>query len=177
MIMDKESILKLKNICSGFVRGLAEKPFSAFVILFLIVLALGALIFYRYDILIKLSQPKPAGEVVQFEKELYQQILKEWQARDERAAGFQSYIDPFQKKREKHTIAAPEEPKTVSADPRLLGASSLLDFYNLKGEKMPLLNERAKMWQEFGLGSAQSYVGSTAQNQLLLAELKKRLQK
>ncbi len=175
--MNKEPVLKLKNICSSFLKGPAGNPLPAVAILFLAVLALGALIFYRYDVLVETSQPKTAGEIIQFQKEIYQQILKEWQVRDERftAADSIKYINPFQEKREKPVLIVPGETKAVSADPKLLSASSLLQFYTLKGERVPLLDSRAKMWQEFGLGSAQNYVGSNAQNQLLLAELKKRL--
>ena len=82
--MNKELVPKLKNICNIFLRVLAGNPLSAIVFLFLVVLALGAFVFYRYDVLVKVSQPKTAGETVQFEKELYQQILKEWQARDQK---------------------------------------------------------------------------------------------
>ena len=175
--MNKEVILKLKNICSAFLRSLAGNPLPAVATLFSVVLALGALIFYRYDILVEASQPKTTGETVQFKKELYLQILKEWQERDKRfaAADSQKYINPFQEKREKPAPVAEEEPKVISVDPKLLGATTLLEFYYQKGEKIPSLNDRAKMWQEFGLGSVQSYIGSKAQNQLLLAELKKRL--
>ncbi len=177
--MNKELIGKLKNICSVFLGGLAGNPLHAVVFLFLIVLALGALVFYRYDILVKFSEPKIAGEIVQFQKELYRQILKEWQSRDKRftEADSQNYINPFQEKREKPILNVPEEPKVISADSKLLNdASNLLEFYTLKGEKIPLLSDRTKMWQEFGLGNAESYIGSNSQNQLLLAELKKRLQ-
>lgn len=178
--MNKELIQKLGNICSDFLRNLARNPFLAIVFLFLIVLVSGALIFYRYDILVKLSEPKAGSETVQFQKEIYQQILREWKEREERfeTADSTKYINPFQEKRERPVPIVPivsEEPKTTSADPKLLGASNLLEFYALRGEKMPLLNDRAKMWQGFGLGSTGSYLGSNSQNQLLLAELKKRL--
>lgn len=99
--MNKEFISKFKNICIAFLRGLAENPLSATALLFSIVLALGVLVFYRYDVLVHFSEPKIVGKTVQFQKELYQQILKEWQARDEefKAADSQKYINPFQKKR------------------------------------------------------------------------------
>ena len=160
-----------------FLRGLAGKPLPAIMFLLLVVLALGALIFYRYDILVEFSEPKISGQTVQFKKDLYREILKEWQTREKRftAADSQNYINPFQEKREKPAPVVLEEPKVISADPKLLNATNLLEFYYQKGEKIPSLNDRAKMWQEFGLGSVQSYIGSSSQNQLLLAEVKKRL--
>jgi len=101
VIMNKEFILKLKNIGSVLLNSPARNPIFSVAFLFLIVLALGALIFYRYDILVKASQPKITAEAVQFEEELYRQILKEWQTRDERSGAVDSlkYIDPFQEKR------------------------------------------------------------------------------
>jgi len=99
--MSKEFINKIENTCSGFTRCLAGKPLFAIVFLFLIVLLSGVLIFYRYDILVKSSEPQILNETGQFQKEAYQQVLKEWQIRDERftAADSQKYIDPFQAKR------------------------------------------------------------------------------
>jgi len=175
--MDKNFLLKLRVVCSRFLRGLAGKPLITMIFLFLIVLATGAFVFYRYEILVRLAEPKTAGQIIQFEKDIYQQIMKEWQEREGIAAvaGVQNYINPFQEKREKLVSTPVVEPKTVSVDPRLLSATNLLEFYSLKGEGMPLLNDRAKLWQEFGLGSVRSYIGSNAQNQLLLAELKKKL--
>ncbi|MFH1575360.1 MAG: hypothetical protein ABIB55_00220 [Candidatus Nealsonbacteria bacterium] len=95
--MNKEFISKLKNICGIFLRSLAANPLYVIVFLFLIVLALGFLVFYQYDILVEGSETKTTVETVKFRKELYTKILKEWQARDERLemADSQSHINPF----------------------------------------------------------------------------------
>lgn len=175
--MNDNFLLKLRAACSRFLRGFAGRPLLTLILLFFLVLISGAFVFYRYEVLVRLAQPETTGQTIQFEKDLYQQIIKEWQSRDERfeAASVKNYLNPFQQKREKIVFVTVEEPKIISVDPKLLSASNLLEFYSLKGESMPLLNDRAKMWQEFGLGSVRSYIGSNAQNQLLLAELKKGL--
>ncbi|MFH1780647.1 MAG: hypothetical protein ABH841_01440 [Candidatus Nealsonbacteria bacterium] len=175
--MNKEFIAKFKNICSAVLYGLAKNPLYAVAFLFLIVLALGALIFYQYDASVEFFEPRIPGETIQFQKDLYYRILKERQDRDERFAKIddQNYINPFQAKREKLILNTLEKTKIISVDSKILNAGTLQEFYVLKGERMPLLSERTKMWQEFGLGGLQSYIGSNSQNQLLLAELKKRL--
>jgi len=99
--MNKAFIPELKNSGRALLYGLAGNPLQTIGCLFLVALALGALIFYRYDFLAEFSEPAAFQEPVQFQKELYDQVLGEWQARDERfaGAGSQNYIDPFSEKR------------------------------------------------------------------------------
>ena len=187
IVMNKAIVSKLKNIYSGFLRGLAGNPLPAIVFLFLVVLALGALIFYRYDILVGLSEPKAAGETIQFQEELYQQVLKEWQAREERfqAASSQNYINPFQsgirvvagssskKLSEERTQELLSNPQVQE----LLKAANLYQFYTAKGEVFLTIDERARIWQELALGQQGEYSGTYNQNIKLLSELKKELTK
>jgi len=96
--MNKNFFLKFKTTCRKFLTRLAERSLVTIVFLFLIVLTLGAILFYQYDILAKNAEPKSSGEAIRFQQEVYQQILKEWQVREVRfeAAGSQKYINPFQ---------------------------------------------------------------------------------
>lgn len=187
IIMNKEFISKLKNICSIFLNGLAGNPLRAIVFLFLIVLTLGALVFYRYDVLVEVSEPKMIGETVQFQKEPYRQILKEWQAREDRfeTASFNNYINPFQlgarvevgtgskKLSEQRTQELLSNPQIQE----FLKATNLYQFYTAKGETFLTIDERAKIWQELGLGQQGEYRGTYNQNITLLLELKKELTK
>ena len=95
--MNNSFLLKFKNNFRGFSTRLAEHSLTTVIFLFLIVLTLGAILFYQYDILAENAEPKSGGEAIRFEQELYQQILKEWQVREARfeAAGSQNYINPF----------------------------------------------------------------------------------
>jgi len=114
------------------------------------------------------------------------------------------YLNPFQENREKLIIPTSTEevststeeestttieeatttPEEATSTPegtpsplveRLLAAESLSDFYIIRDGRIPLLWERALIWEELGLGSKDSYYGSEYQNKLLLAALKKEL--
>jgi len=50
-------------------------------------------------------------------------------------------------------------------------AVNLYRFYLLKGEILPSIDERAKLWEELGLGEASGYSGTAYQNQKLLQKL------
>lgn len=50
-------------------------------------------------------------------------------------------------------------------------ATTLFEFYQQKGEKLPSIPERSKVFEQFGLGSASLYQGSFEQNVLLLEKL------
>lgn len=185
IIMNKEFITKFKNICSVFLRVLAGNPLQAIVILFLIVLALGALVFYRYDVLIKLSEPKIINGTLQFQKEAYEQILGEWQAREDRITTISSsyYIDPFQQSDRRALNTGPkklseERTQELLSNPQiqeLMKASNLYQFYTTQEEVFLTIDERAKIWQELELGQEIEYSGTYNQNIKLLSELKREL--
>ncbi|MBU1993068.1 hypothetical protein KKG51_05240 [Patescibacteria group bacterium] len=97
--MNNRFILKIKNSCCVILRAFAENPLCTIAFSFLIVLALGVFIFYRYYVLAEFSELKTTGKTLEFQEELYRQVLKKWQERDERleSAGSQKYLDPFQR--------------------------------------------------------------------------------
>jgi hypothetical protein len=49
--------------------------------------------------------------------------------------------------------------------------SSLLEWYQAKGQALPTASVRAGLYEGFGLGSAATYIGSGEQNKALLAKL------
>jgi hypothetical protein len=49
--------------------------------------------------------------------------------------------------------------------------ATLYDYYTSKGQKLPTIQERAKIYEQQGLGSAFSYTGTAAQNTALLGKL------
>jgi len=57
-------------------------------------------------------------------------------------------------------------PKTKSS-----GATNLSSYYSSQGRALPGISERANIYAQSGLGSAQSYIGSLAQNTALLNKL------
>ncbi|MDD5552116.1 MAG: CAP domain-containing protein [Candidatus Pacebacteria bacterium] len=64
--------------------------------------------------------------------------------------------------------------KTYTQTPRYVstpGGMTLSDYYRNKGQHLPSIQERAKMYEEFNLGKASSYYGLSWQNALLLNKL------
>lgn len=182
--MNKLFLVKFKKTIAAFLSKTAEYPLTATLCLFFIVLALGAFVFYQYDILIKNAEPK-TEEVIRFQKEIYQQILKEWQTREARfgSAGSRSYINPFvlgvrARESDGEKKLSTERTQELLSNPQiqeLLKASNLFQFYTVKGEAFLTIDERAKIWKELGLGQEEEYRGSYSQNIKLLSELKREL--
>jgi hypothetical protein len=79
------------------IKWIAEHAFFVFLFLFFISLILGIIMFYRYGILVQQTEPEPEVIPVQFRDDLYQDILKEGQLRQEKfeAADQKEYSDPF----------------------------------------------------------------------------------
>lgn len=185
--MDKDFFIKFKNSSRIFLTRLAERSLTTIIFIFLIVLVLGAVLFYQYDILAKDAEPKSGAEAIRFQQELYQQVLQEWQAREARfaAAGSQSYINPFLLGPRATAGTGEKKLSTVRtqellSNPQiqeLLKATNLYQFYDAKGETFLTIDERAKIWQELGLGQEVEYQGSYNQNIKLLSELKRELTK
>ena len=175
--MKKKDFQKIKNTCGKFLRHSAEWPLSTFLVLFFLVLILGGLSFYKYSILTQKVEPEIIEQPAQFQENLYQKILKEWQDKEQRfeAATAKKYDNPFQKERE---IIVQDPEQGIVTEPlvqELLGASNLLEFYAIRGERLPSQGQRALLWESKGLGSAYIYIGTQYQNHLLLNELKKEL--
>jgi len=175
--MKKEDFQKIKNICGNFLRRLAERPLSTFLVLSFLVLLLGGLSFYKYSILTQKAEPEIIEQPAQFQENLYQKILKEWQAKKQRfeAVAVNKHDNPFQKEREIQVQTQEYESVAEPLAQELLAASNLLEFYAINGESLPSQSQRALLWESKGLGSAYIYIGSQYQNYLLLDELKKEL--
>ncbi len=77
---------------------LAEHAFLTFLFFLFLVLILGGFIFYKYSILVEKKEPEILGKTFQFEEKTYQEILKEWQEREEKfeMASEKEYSNPFQ---------------------------------------------------------------------------------
>lgn len=60
---------------------------------------------------------------------------------------------------------APETPKTVAL------ATTLFEYYKAKGETLPSVEERSKLYEQLKLGTANYYTGTYEQNTKLLSSL------
>jgi hypothetical protein len=52
-----------------------------------------------------------------------------------------------------------------------MAISTLYEYYTSKGQTLPSLTERSRLYEQYGLGSASSYSGSAQQNTALLSKL------
>jgi hypothetical protein len=97
-IKPKRKFKRISRLFKRLPEALARNAFSTFLGLLLIALIFGAFVFWQYSILAKSSveigeEEKP----LEFEKRIYQAVLREWQDRNERfsEAGTEEYLNPF----------------------------------------------------------------------------------
>lgn len=191
----KIKIERIKNLFKKLPKTLALHPFLAFWVLLSIALILGSVIFYKYSILAEKPEIETSKELLRFKQGVYQKVLDHWQQREENLENIslKEHINPFHVMRgeisppilpeeatstpEELPLEEPpsEEPSLPSNIEELLAATNLSQFYMIKEERVPFLWQRAKMWQEKGLGLEDEYKGSKYQNILLLEKLKKEL--
>ena len=170
---------------SKILKKLSASSFFTFFIFFSLFLILGIIIFYQYAFLAKKVKIEASEEVFQFEEKAYEEILKVWEEKEERfrRVDYKEYPDPFQPISEEKEL--PEEKRlpeerieellNIPLIQDLLRAANLYDFYSKKGGELLLIEERAQIWQELGLGEASEYRGTYSQNIKFLEELKKEL--
>jgi len=175
--MKQEIFRKIERTYNNFLRCSVKRPLLTFIILFLAVLTIGGWLFYQYNVLAQAAEPKTSGEAVRFQKDLYQQILQTWQSRDEqfKAVSSRDYLNPFQLGPRALSEARTQELLLNPQVQELLKAVNLYQFYTAKGETFLTVDERARIWQELGLGQQEEYRGTSNQNIKLLSELKKEL--
>lgn len=186
---------KIKNFLRSLPKILALHPFLTFWSLLSIALILGGFIFYRYSILAEKPETEPSKGLLKFKQEACQEVVNQWQQRKENLENInlKQYINPFLMTRGEISPPIPseeatstpeelppekppkEEPSLPSNIEELLAATNLTQFYRLKGEELPFVSVRAKMWQEKGLGLEEEYKGTKYQNMILLEKLKEEL--
>jgi len=196
----KINIKKTKKIIRVIPKILAKHSFLTFFCFLFIALTLGGIVFYKYIVLIEENEIDDFKEFLVFRKEIYQEVLDYWQKREENfeQANSKQFISPFGEEREEIIIPttteeatstleesppeelppvepSPEEPELPENIQELLAATNLFEFYILRDGIVPLLEERAIIWEEKGLGHVEEYKGTSYQNMLLLVELKKEL--
>lgn len=92
--------IKLKEIKEKLqkrARMAGEKAFLFFLILFFIALLIGGLIFYHYKKLIEKAEFEFSTKSIQFDENVYKEVLQRIEAREKRfqEAEFKTYPDPF----------------------------------------------------------------------------------
>jgi len=77
-------IVKIKIFLKKLPQLAAEHLFLSFLISFLLVLALGFFVFYRYSILTEREGPAISESQMSFDEQSYQELSKIWQDREKR---------------------------------------------------------------------------------------------
>ena len=95
--MNKGDLEKFKSKLSKFCLFSAEHSFLSILILIFIALLIGGWLFYQYSILTQKAEPQITKQTIQFKENLYQEILDQWQDREEKfkAAGEKEHLDIF----------------------------------------------------------------------------------
>jgi len=182
--------LKFKKIGYFFKklpRIFGEHAFLTFLGLLVAALIWGGFIFYQYSILIERAGAGVPGQALKFNEKVYQEVLQIWQEKEKRfeKTNLKEYPDLFREIKEKVQNQSPIPPAEGEGEGvselsdqkvrELKATINLFQFYLIKGEYLPLISERAKIWEEKGLGTAEGYQGLYFQNTKLLEELKKEL--
>lgn len=184
MKIPKLKTQKITVFLKDLPKKLSNRAFFTFLILLFLSLILGEFIFYTYFISIKEAKIEVSEKILQFQEKTYQRILEVWQEKEKqfKEADSKEYFNLFKEKKETQKQIIPtQEKKEPEAFPQppigetqeLQTATTLTEFYKKKGENLPTLSERARLWQEKGLGSKDEYIGSEYQNFKLLEALKK----
>lgn len=99
MKIDIKKLDKIKLFFKKLPKILAEHAFLASLILIFVSLVLGGFVFYRYYTLAQVSEPLIIKGWVEFDEEIYQEVLGEQKTRQERfeAVGLQEYPNPFRR--------------------------------------------------------------------------------
>lgn len=96
----KIKINKIKDVLDKIPWLIAEHAFLASLLLFLITLAMGGFLFYKYIILLEQElQSEQADETFLLREDIYQQVLERWQKDEEKfqQADSKQYPNPFVK--------------------------------------------------------------------------------
>jgi len=193
----KIKIQKIGAFLKKLPKTLASHPFLAFWVVLIVSLILGGFVFYKYVILVQKIGIREYQRPLRFNQSVYQEVLDSWEerAKNFEEADFRKYPNPFLESEKislststseaTSTKEATSSEEVATSTPanitpslktkELLAAANLSWFYRIKGEKLPSVKERAKIWEQKGLGLEEEYKGLKHQNEILLAKLKKEL--
>jgi len=93
----KERINKLKKSLGKVTLIITTHAFWACLVLFILSLAIGADLFYKYSVSAQSAEPESLEQAVFFKEKTYQKVLKIWQEREKRfqEADSKEYPNPF----------------------------------------------------------------------------------
>lgn len=162
----------IKNILIVFVRHLKrilnKTDLTIFIVAFVCAI-FGAIVSYKYIIFPIEGNFYHENELIEIDTETYRKVREVW---DEREMRFDQAKDRTFKDPLFPVDTDPIEEDLSMEDLEDLLARTLFEFYEMRGEGMPPISERALLWEELGLGSAREYRGIYSQNIIFLRTLK-----
>ena len=192
---------KIKNLIQQALNVLAKKAFWFFLFLIIFYFILGSILIYQYSILAQRTEILSAEkEQNVFEENSYQKISEHWKTNkiEFDKINQKIYPDPFIEKtrqefggqeQEQAQILSIEDKEDLSSDLSSIASEeakeestatvffgkmdTLFDYYISKGMGFLSINERAKIWEQEGLGETEEYHGFYHQNTKLLEQLTK----
>jgi len=179
--------INFKKVLESQIKFWASRAFLAYLLLLFFGLIFGGFMFYKYGFLIQKTKPELIKKPFQFKENVYQEISEKWKELEIKFqnAELKSYPNLFSPREAVVSTSSEQSLKEETEEERgekeenaqaLLKAKSLFEFYQIKGENLPSLDERGRLWQEKGLGSFEEYTGSSLQNSQLLEVLKSELE-
>jgi hypothetical protein len=88
---------KIQEPCKKACQAIAQHFFGAFLVVFVLVLVIGSIVFYKYSILAQKTEAPTFANQVQFDDDLYQKLLEICRGRGEKFQSLQTkeYPNPF----------------------------------------------------------------------------------
>lgn len=178
-MLKKIKTKRIKEVLGQIPSIMGKHSFLLFLMLLGIVLILGGVVFYQYSILPSQKEPSVSQKLLKIDQQQYSKVKEIWESKKKNfeLASSKQFPDPFGVSKTKPSPKPPEEEpkKPEPSSSKLQQASTLSEFYEIKGEPLPSVDQRSLMWQKQGLGSPSDYIGSSYQNFQLLQILKQKL--
>ena len=182
--MIKKKIKRIIKIIKSRIEGFLSRSFLIIILSISTCIIFGGVIFYKYILIPIEGNFKHQKDLIEIDIDSYLNVLDKWEDNKRRfkEADIKKFKNPFFPIQAKVNLPKDEiiiEEETIIEDNISLEdfeeilAQTIFDFYKIKGEEMPLIPERALIWEELGLGKAEDYRGTHFQNISLLGALKK----
>ncbi len=172
--MMKIKIIETVQLVGIRIKKFLNRPALVILLAILFCVGFGNSLFYKYVFIPIENDFFHQETIVDIDIDSYFSVLEKWEENRERFenADDKEFKDPFFPVRiepgEEKSIEEEITPETLEE----ILAQTLFDFYEMRGEGMPPISERALIWEELGLGTAEDYRGIYTQNVSLLGILK-----
>ena len=167
--MKKPDIKDILIVLIRHLKRILNKTELTIFIVAVLCVTFGSIVSYKYIFFPIEGDFYHKNRLIEIDTEVYRKIRKVWDEKDMRfdQVKDRTFKDPL------FPVDTDRIEEGLSMeDLEDLLASTLFEFYEIRGEGMPPISERALIWEELGLGRSEEYRGIYSQNILLLRTLK-----